>query len=161
MATKIPIIVFNGYFKGTKEKQAELSTYVTFDDPKATWSIIDNKDIDYKFYNHKNPISVKHLDNTLSCKAMIRKIDNNDNAIYITVSCSRTGKNKKNYSYAYSVSLIIAYFDKSITIKNYYTKMKKMCLDNIISTYDTFLVDINKLRDKGFKEIEKEEEKSL
>ena len=159
MLNKIPILVFNGYFKGTKEKQAELYTYATFDDQKTTWNIVDSKDVDYKFYSHKKPSYIKHSDNSVSYKSMIRKTDTEGNTIYITVYCLKSRDKQKGYRYDYSVSIVIACFDKYTIPNNYYLKLKETCLKELLSTYDTFLVCINKLRDKGFAEISKEEEK--
>jgi hypothetical protein len=158
MISQVPIIVFNGYFKGTKDKQAELSTYTTFTDCKTTASVIDNEDINFVYYNYKKPSTVRYIESSLSCKNMMKITDHKDDTVYVTVTCTRSGSDKKNYMYTYSVSLIIAYFEyKPIT--NYYQRIKRMCFNELISQYELLLPQIDKLKDKGFKVIEIEEAK--
>jgi hypothetical protein len=150
-----PSIVFNGYFKGTISKEAELRTYTSLTD-NAALSVLENED---SIYYHNKSLSkkeIRYMDNVIMSRHIIRNLNPDDSITFVTVNCSRTGKEEIEYHYTYSVSIIVVKFDNSINYNYKPTKIKKMCLDCIMEEYKKYKPQINTLRDIGFDMLKKE-----
>jgi hypothetical protein len=150
-----PSIVFNGYFKGTISKEAELRTYTSLTD-NAALSVLENED---SIYYHNKSLSkkeIRYMDNVIMSRHIIRNLNPDDSITFVTVNCSRTGKEEIEYHYTYSVSIIVVRFDNSINYNYKPAKIKKMCLDCIMEEYKKYKSQINTLRDIGFDMLKKE-----
>jgi hypothetical protein len=151
-----PSIVFNGYFKGTIDKDADLRTFTSLSD-SAALSVFENEDAVY--YSHKklkNNSALRYMDTVLMIRN-IMKVNNEDGSVtFITVNCCKSGDKEAKWHYTYSVSIIVVRFDNSINYNYKPTKIKKMCLDCIMEEYKKYKSQINTLRDIGFDMLKKE-----
>jgi hypothetical protein len=150
-----PSIVFNGYFKGTISKEAELRTYTSLTD-NAALSVLENEDSIYYHNKNLSKKEIRYMDNVIMSRHIIRNLNPDDSITFITVNCSRTGKEEIEHHYTYSVSVIVVKFDDPSKYRYKPAKIKKMCLDCIMEEYKKYKLRINTLRDIGFDMLKKE-----
>jgi len=153
-----PSIVFNGYFKGTIDKEADLRTFTSLSD-SAALSVFENEDAVYYSYKKlKNNSALRYMDTVLMIRN-IMKVNNEDGSVtFITVNCCKSGDKEAKWHYTYSVSIIIVKFDNPTKYIYNPNKVKKMCFEEIMNTYDKYRTEINNFRDIGFDTIKKKEQ---
>jgi len=154
-----PSIIFNGYFKGTIDREADLRTFTSLSG-NAALSVLENEDaIYYSYKRENNQSALRYMDNVLMVRNMMRVYNEEDGSItFITVNCSKSGAKNSQWHYTYSVSVVIVKFDDPLKYLYKPAKVKEMCFYAISDAFDKYRTEINNFRNIGFDTIKKKEQ---